>query len=459
MIIRSIDSIIAMLDADYIENGSIEDKIMGVCIDSRKVVEGNLYIPIRGVNNNGHIYTSQAIAQGAKAVLWERREPNPPVEVPVILVEDTTKALQELAKAYRNQLAMKVVGVTGSNGKTSTKDILSSVLAKHYRTQKTLGNYNNEIGVPLTLLSFSDDVEVGVVEMGMENLEELSFLTHIVEPDIAIISNVGTAHLENLGSMENIAKAKLEITEGLKENGLFLYNGDQTLLQQAVRDAQLPGHIAIRTFGQGEQNDYIVSDVKQLADGLDFAINKEKFHLDMIGKHQAMNATAAYIAAKSLGLSVEEIQEGYASIEKTGLRNELVKVKQCLILNDSYKSNPQSAIAALETMEEFAYDYKIAILGDMLELGDTSDLIHYTLGKDLQAFHVQEVLTIGDMARYIAQGANNYLEDVEVRHFQNKEDLYTYVKPYMDKECMMLVKGSRGMKLDELVDALVKEEE
>ncbi|MEG0274967.1 MAG: Mur ligase family protein, partial [Longicatena sp.] len=166
MIIRSIDSIIAMLDADYIENGSIEDKIMGVCIDSRKVVEGNLYIPIRGVNNNGHVYTSQAIAQGAKAVLWERREPNPPVEVPVILVEDTTKALQELAKAYRNQLAMKVVGVTGSNGKTSTKDILSSVLAKHYRTQKTLGNYNNEIGVPLTLLSFSDDVEVGVVEMG-----------------------------------------------------------------------------------------------------------------------------------------------------------------------------------------------------------------------------------------------------------------------------------------------------
>ena len=211
-----------MLDADYIENGAIEEKIQGVCIDSRKVVEGNLYIPIHGVKNNGHAYVAQAIANGAKAVLWERKEPNPPKEVVVILVEDTTKALQDLAKAYRHQLNMKVVGITGSNGKTSTKDILASLLQEHYITQKTLGNYNNEIGVPLTLLSLSENVEAAVIEMGMENLGELSFLTHMVEPDIAIISNVGTAHLENLKTMENIAKAKLEIVEGLKEHGLFL---------------------------------------------------------------------------------------------------------------------------------------------------------------------------------------------------------------------------------------------
>ena len=159
-----------------------------------------------------------AIYNGARAVLWERREANPPKEIVVILVDDTTAALQQLAKAYRDQLNMKVVGVTGSNGKTSTKDILASVLAKHFITQKTLGNFNNEIGVPLTLLSLSENCEAAVVEMGMENLQELSFLTKIVRPDIAIISNVGTAHLENLGTMENIARAKMEITEGLRKH-------------------------------------------------------------------------------------------------------------------------------------------------------------------------------------------------------------------------------------------------
>ena len=461
MIIRSIDAIIRMLDADYIENADIEEKIQGVCIDSRKVVEGNLYIPIHGVNNNGHAYVQQAIEHGAKAVLWERKEQNQPHEVVVILVEDTTAALQQLAKAYRDQLNLKVVGITGSNGKTSTKDILASVLAKHFITQKTLGNFNNEIGVPLTLLSLSENCEAAVVEMGMENLNELSFLTHIVRPDIAIISNVGTAHLENLGTMENIAKAKLEIVEGLNEHGLLIYNGDQQLLRDAAVEKQIPGYIKIRTFGKEAHNDVIVSHVHQLEDGLRFSINEDDwvYHLDMIGKHQAMNATAAWIAAKALGLSEEEIAEGFASVEKTGLRNELVKVNQCLILNDSYKSNPQSALAAVDTMEEFDIPYKLAVLGDMLELGETSDMIHYTLGKDISRYHIQEVLTIGDMACYIAQGARDNMEHTLVRHFTDKEALISYLKPYMHKECMLLVKGSRGMKLDEVVDVLVQEQQ
>lgn len=460
MIIRSIDAIIRMLDADYIENADIEEKIQGVCIDSRKVVEGNLYIPIHGVNNNGHAYVQQAVENGARAVLWERREPNPPEKIVVILVDDTTAALQQLAKAYRDQLNMKVVGVTGSNGKTSTKDILASVLAKHFITQKTLGNFNNEIGVPLTLLSLSENCEAAVVEMGMENLQELSFLTQLVRPDIAIISNVGTAHLENLGTMENIARAKLEIVEGLGEHGLLIYNGDQQLLRTAAVEKQIPGYIKIRTFGKEERNDVVVQQVRQKEDGLRFSINKDArvYHLDMIGKHQAMNATAAWIAAKALGLDEEEIAEGFASVEKTGLRNELVKVDQCLILNDSYKSNPQSALAAVDTMEEFDIPYKLAVLGDMLELGETSDMIHYTLGKDISSYHLQEVLTIGDMACYIAQGARDNMEHTLIRHFTDKHELLDYLRPYMHKECMLLVKGSRGMKLDEVVDALIEEQ-
>ncbi|MEG2543336.1 MAG: UDP-N-acetylmuramoyl-tripeptide--D-alanyl-D-alanine ligase [Longicatena sp.] len=455
MIIRSIDAIIRMLDADYIENSDIEEMIQGVCIDSRKIVEGNLYIPIHGCNNNGHHYVQQAIDLGAKAVLWEKKEPNPPKEITVILVDDTTRALQELSKVYRNQLHMKVVGVTGSNGKTSTKDILASILAQHYITQKTLGNFNNEIGVPLTLLSLSEKVEVAVIEMGMENFGELSYLTSIVRPDIALIANVGTAHLENLGTIDNIAKAKLEIVEGLHEKGLFIYNGDQKVLRNAVTLAQIPGHIRIRTFGSEKQNDYIVNAVQQKSDGITFSINNNKiFHIDMIGKHQAMNATAAYMVALALGLHEEEIEKGFASIEKTGLRNELVPIKRALILNDSYKSNPQSALAALDTMEAFDIPYKIAVLGDMLELGETSDIIHYKLGKELQKYTLHEVITIGNQARYIAQGANDNLEHVKVQHMQDKEALIQYLRPYLEKDCMILVKGSRGMKLDEVVDAL-----
>lgn len=458
MITRSIDAIIRMLDADYIENGDIGEKIKGVCIDSRKVVAGNLYIPIRGVNHNGHVFVQQAIEHGAKAVLWERREPNPPKDVVVILVEDTTKALQQLAKAYRHQLSMKVVGITGSNGKTSAKDILASVLSQHYITQKTMGNYNNEIGVPLTLLSFSEQIEAAVVEMGMENLGELSFLTRLVEPDIAIITNVGTAHLENLKTLENIAKAKVEIAEGLKAGGMLIYNGDQTLLRDAVRAAQLPGDIAIRTFGMHEQNDYWIDKIRQKPEGLYFQVpqlDELPFFMDMIGSHQAYNATAALIAAKAWRVSVDEMRKGLAVIEKTGLRNELIICGKCLILNDAYKSNPQSTLAALDTMAAFALPYKIAVLGDMLELGETSDWIHYDIGKQLASYHLDEVLTIGDMSRYTAQGAFNTCEHTFVRHMTDKEELLAYLQPYRQKNCMILVKGSRGMQLDTLVDALV----
>ena len=178
MILRSIDAIIQMLDADYIENNDIEQKVMGVCIDSRKVIEGNLFIPIKGDKYNGHHYVSQAIENGAVATLWNKNEPNPPKEITVILVEDTLEGLQKLAAVYRSQLAIKIVGITGSNGKTSTKDILAAILSKKYITQKTLGNFNNEIGVPLTILSISEHTQIAVIEMGMEHLEELDFLTH-----------------------------------------------------------------------------------------------------------------------------------------------------------------------------------------------------------------------------------------------------------------------------------------
>lgn len=458
MILRSVDGIIRMLDADYIENDDIQKRVCGVCIDSRKVVEGNLYIPLKGANNNGHEFVQQAIQKGAAATLWNKDEPFPPENITVILVEDTLKALQQLASVYRRQLSMKVVGITGSNGKTSTKDILAGMLSQRYVTQKTLGNYNNEIGVPLTLLSMSENTQVAVIEMGMENLNEIDFLAKMVCPDIAIITNVGTAHLENLKTQENIAKAKLEITHGLAPFGMLIYNGDQKLLRDAVTKEAISGDIRIKTFGEQEENDFYLSYVKQTENGITFAVNEEeaRFTMDMLGKHQAVNAIGALIAARALQLSDMDIQFGLNTIEKTGMRNELMRANKALILNDSYKSNPQSSAAALETLASFEVPYKLAVLADMLDLGENSDMLHYQLGKQTADYELAEVLTYGDMGAYIAQGALN--QGVKrVQHFADKAKLIAYLLPYRNKECMILIKGSRSMKMDEVVDALIQE--
>lgn len=456
MIVRSIDAIIRMLDADYIENGEIDAEIMGVSIDSRKIVKGNLYIPIKGERFNGHQFIEQAIENGAMATLWNRNEPNPPEQIVSILVEDTTIALQVLAAVYRRQLSMQVVGITGSNGKTSTKDILAAILSSRYVTQKTLGNYNNEIGVPLTLLSLSEHCEAAVIEMGMENFNELDFLTKLVKPDITIISNVGTAHLENLGSLENIAKAKLEIVHGMNPKGLFIYNGDQIVLTNAVTKEEIKGSIRIKTFGEQKKNDVYLTDLHQTAKGSQFKINDDEhiYEMNMLGRHQAINSLAAIIAAKELGLQSDDIQRGLQHIEKTGMRNELVHLGSCMILNDSYKSNPQSTIAALDTLESFDTPYKIAVLADMLDLGDETTMIHYDLGKALSEYHIDEILTFGELGRYITQGANAAIKHAYIRHFEDKHELLQYLLPYIKKECMILIKGSRGTHMDEVVDGL-----
>lgn len=456
MIVRSIDAIIRMLDADYIENGDIDTEIVGVSIDSRKVVKGNLYVPIKGERFNGHRFIEQAIENGAIATLWNRDEPNPPQDIIVILVEDTTIALQVLAAVYRRQLHMKVIGITGSNGKTSMKDILAAMLSSRFVTQKTLGNFNNEIGVPLTLLSLSEHCEAAVIEMGMENFHELDFLTKLVKPDIAIISNVGTAHLENLGSIENIAKAKLEIVHGLHPHGLFIYNGDQIVLTNAVKREEIKGSIRIKTFGEQNRNDVYLEGIHQTANGIKFRICHDscEYEMNMLGRHQAINAVAAIIAAKELGLSQNDIQRGLQHIEKTGMRNELIQLGSCMILNDSYKSNPQSTVAALDTLESFEVPYKIVVLADMLDLGDETQMIHYNLGKSLAEYHVDEILTFGELGRYVTQGANAFIKNAYIRHFEDKRELLDYLKPYLKKECMILIKGSRGMHMDEVVDGL-----
>ena len=431
--------------------------IKGVCIDSRRLSPGSLFIPIKGMTVNGHNFIRDAIKNGAAATLWNKDEPNPPEDIAVILVDDTVKGLQELSRYYRNKLKAKIVGVTGSNGKTSTKDITAAILSQKYKTQKTMGNYNTEIGVPYTLLSLDEDCEAAVIEMGMERKGEIDFLTKLVQPDIGIITSVGLVHIDNFPSIEEIAKAKLEIVRGIKDGGLFIYFGDDKLIEKTVKSTEIRESIRSETFGLNKNNTIWLKEFKQGLDGIEIRVSDESFeelHIDILGKHQALNTMAAILAAQELGMNSEEIRLGLLKIEKTGLRNEIININNCNILNDCYKSNPVSINAALNIFELFKSQKKITVLGDMLGYREMSHDMHYNVGKDLSMHNIDELITIGKEAKYIAKGARENANINSIVEFDTKEEAALYLKKYMKEDCTILVKGSRFLQLEYIANKL-----
>lgn len=455
MINKSLGVIADMINST-VKNSSFNDiLISGVCIDSRKVQKGNLFVPIKGLNANGHNYINSAIDNGCAATLWNKNEPNPPTNIGVILVEDTVESLQKLAIAYRNALNIDVVGITGSNGKTSTKDIIAGIFSVKYKTQKTMGNYNNELGVPLTILSLDEDCEVAIVEMGLEKKGDLLFLKDMVKPNICILTNVGTAHLENFNCVEEIANAKLEIVDCIEDNGLFIYNGDDELIKDEIKKISINNTLTIKKFGQNEDNDLYYSIIDQDENGITFETYgevKDSFGMNMLGKHQALNALAAILAAKRFDLTNTDIKNGLNKIEKTGLRNEIVKIRRCTILNDSYKSNPQSTLVALDTFEGLSSPKKVVVLGDMLGLGENEAKLHYEIGTKLSNYKVDQLVTYGQLAKNIAEGASNVIQNIKM--FDDKELMTEYLSKYLDEECTILIKASRSLALDEVVDKL-----
>jgi UDP-N-acetylmuramoyl-tripeptide--D-alanyl-D-alanine ligase len=446
-----------ILNAKCTGSFSEEDFIEGVSIDSRKVSKNNLFVPIMGMTVNGHKFINDVIEKGACATLWNKDEPNPPENIAVLLVEDTLKALQDLALWYRNTLSAKIVGITGSNGKTSTKDITAGVLSQKFKTQKTMGNFNTEIGVPYTLLSLDEDCEAAVIEMGMERKGEIDFLTRLVQPDIGIITSVGLVHIDNFPSIEEIAKAKLEITEGIKENGLFIYFGDDPLIEKTVNATEMKKSIRKQTFGLEEKNTLFLTDFSESMEGIDFNVNDQhlgELHVEMLGKHQALNSMAAILAARELGMNDEEIRLGLLRIEKTGLRNEVIKINDCTILNDCYKSNPVSISAALDIFELIEAKKKITVLGDMLGYREMSHDMHYNVGKNLALHNIDELVTIGVEAKFMAKGAKENTNIKSIVEFDTKEEATEYLKKYMDENCAILIKGSRFLKLEYIVNTL-----
>ncbi|HDR7850740.1 TPA: UDP-N-acetylmuramoyl-tripeptide--D-alanyl-D-alanine ligase [Bacillus toyonensis] len=457
MINRTLKQVEQMINGTVLAEQYEGITIQGVSIDTRKIEKGNLYVPIQGERFDGHAFVDKAVENGAVATLWMKDVANPPENLPVIFVEDTLLALQMLAKNYRDQLDVKVIGVTGSNGKTSTKDIVTSLLATKFKVQKTEGNFNNHIGLPLTILNLEENTEVAVLEMGMSSRGEIEFLSKLARPNAAIITNIGEAHLMDLGSREAIAEAKLEIVAGLQEGGVFVYNGDEPLLTNRVPEMNLATETV--TFGDARANDYYPTTVTLQATGTHFKMNREEnisFYIPVLGKHNVYNTLASMAIAKHFGVTWEEMKQGLVTLQMTGMRMEIVKKDSGLtVINDAYNASPTAMEAAFHLMNGLdGFSQKIVVLGDMLELGDQEVQFHYEVGKLIDPAKISYVFTYGRLGAQIAEGAEINFPGERVKAYHNKEELVKDLQAVVGNNDVVLVKASRGMKLEEVITML-----
>ena len=428
--------------------------IEGVSTDSRTIDENNLYIPLVGDVFDGRIFIKECEEKGASAFLVdEKYKLNKNITIPYIIVDDTKKALRDLAKAYRDQLDIKIVAITGSNGKTTTKDILAQVLREKYKVQKTIGNLNNDIGVPKTLLNLNEDTEVGVIELGTDNFGDISLTTNLVYPDIAGILNIGDSHLLNLKSKEGIAKAKMEITEGLKKDGTFIYNIDDETLKKEIPTYQVEAKVL--TFGKDDCADYKIEMLSSNYQGIKFKHGDDIFSLNLIGDHQIYNAGFAAMVASLLGLSGEEIQRGFSKCQSSKNRAELIELDGFDILDDAYKSNPQALLTGLDmTYMLNGYSKKIVVLADMLELGDDEESLHYEIGEKINPNQIDYCLFYGPLSKHMYEGALKNFPKSRVFYFENKEDICNKLKLLISKSTLVFVKGSHGMHMEEIIECI-----
>lgn len=460
MIETNLQGIASMCGGELLHAQDEQQLITGVSTDSRQIAQSGLFVPLVGERFDGHTYVEQAIADGAHAALWQKDHPLPETPLPLVLVEDTLEALQLLASNYIRTLPVKIVAVTGSNGKTTTKDLIASVLSRTYRVHKTDGNFNNHIGLPLTVLCMPKDTDIAVLEMGMSSRGEIELLTKLVHPDVAVITNVGEAHLLQLGSREEIARAKMEIISGLKPDGVLICHGDEPLLAQVFNEVQTekPASMSVITFGLGIHCDYRPEGIMQHEDGMSFtltspSIGTSLYSIPLLGKHNVLNALAALAVGRLFRVPEPMISAAMSSASISGMRIEKTVTKDgWILLNDAYNASPTAMKAALDVLASVKGGSRIAILGDMLELGPREVELHEEVGAGISADTVDELITYGKLGSAIAKGAKEHLPAEAVHSFDDKNELRDYLLNIVKPGDTVLLKASRGMKLEEIVE-------
>ena len=435
-----------------------ESTINKYVIDSRKVSQNDCFIAIKGETNNGNLYVEAALENGASVCIVSEM---PKEEViskyndrTIILVEDTIKALQDLASYKRSLYDIPVVAVTGSVGKTSTKDIIANVLGQKFIVLKTEGNYNNHIGLPLTLLGLGDH-EAVVVEMGMNHFGEIRTLTNIAKPTIAVITNIGTSHIGNLGSRQNILKAKLEILEGLKDGGKIIINNDNDLLHDWATNTK---NSNIVTFGIENDSMLLAKNIIENASCTQYeiTINNQEYNVTVpvAGKHFVYNSLCAFAVGKALGMEPEAILKGIAEFELTGKRMDFKVIRNNVtVLADYYNASYDSVKSALEVIKTYTGKRKIAVLGDMLELGDFAKKLHEDVGEEIYKNNIDVLITVGTLAKNIAKKASECGVENIYECIDNKEAI-DVLNSIIKENDLILLKASNAMKFDEIMRAL-----
>ena len=430
----------------------------GVVIDSRKAGENFIFVATKGERVDGHQFIPDVFAKGALGVVCEKEPESLPG--PCIVVEDSFEALKQIGEFYRQQLPVKVVGITGSVGKTSTKEFVAAVLSMKYKVHKTLGNYNNEVGVPLTVLSMPEDTEVAVLEMGINHFGEMHNLSRIARPDICIMTNIGQCHLEFLGSREGILKAKSEMFDFMKEDGSVCINGDDDMLASIK---EVKGKKPV-TFGLSEQCRVYATDIKGKGlFGSEAMIhgNGESFavQIPLPGEHMVYNALAAAAAGQLLGLTPEEIRDGIAAVESVSGRSHIVKLPDKVLIDDCYNANPVSMEAAIDLLLQ-ADGRRVAVMGDMFELGEQEKEMHARVGKYAAEKGVECIICAGKLARCIYEGAREAAGErkdgpaAEIFYFEDRESLLEGINQILKPGDTILIKASHGMGFEKVVEQL-----
>lgn len=431
-----------------------------LCKDTRILNKGEIYLGIQGENFNGSNLYEQALEKGAIACILQNAEVSNEVlkkypEATIVLVENTVKCLQELAEYKRSMCNIPVVAITGSVGKTSTKDMVASVLSQKYKVLKTQGNYNNEIGMPLTLLSLKDE-EIMVLEMGMNSFGEISLLSRIAKPDVAIITNIGTAHIGLLGSRENILKAKLEILEGLNKNGTVIINYDNDLLN-AWYEKEKDKYNVI-TYGTQAGSMIIGKNAIFHENGTDCeaVIDSKtyKVHIPVGGEHFVSNSLCALSVAKVFEIPIERALKGIENFELTKKRMEIKQAKcGAMVINDCYNANYDSMKAALDYMSKLPNPRKIAVLGDMGELGEYSQEIHEKIGEVVAQDNIDILICVGtEVKSLINKAKENGIENTYICN--SNEEAIKLLNKTLQKDDVVLIKASNYMKFTEICEAI-----
>ncbi len=435
----------------------------GVSTDSRTVKPSDCFFAIPGESFDGHDYVDDAFAKGAVCAVVSKDIPvGKPADKPILKVEDTIKALGDFAAEYRRQSGYKVVAITGSAGKTTTKEIVYQALSQHFRVHQSPKSFNNNIGLPLTLLGIKPDDQIVVAELGSNHPGEIALLTRIAAPDIAMVINVHPAHLEGFGNLQTIIEEKLSISEGLKPDGVFIINSD---FDGLVSNCRARG-IKFITFGKSDGADYQVRNISYEASASRFTIDSTEVYLPLAGPGNVENALAAWAICSQLGLAIEDFANALRTLSPVSMRAELLQIGTLTILNDCYNANPASMKNALNILTGLDQDGKrrlVFICGDMAELGPQTETLHAELGISIAKTKVGLLLSVGKFAKIAAQTAkttaeqnfeSKEIESLQIKCFDDTisacNNLHEFIKDYD----IILVKGSRTVGLEKVIEKL-----